>query len=59
QIYTMHKGEEKFFEKMKEMHKKFGDRKRQQSKGTSPKGKHEKKHRQDPRPSDIPSPNEF
>ncbi len=59
QIYTMHKGEEKFFEKMKEMNKKFGERHRQNNSGGEPKGNHGKKHRQDTKPSDFSNPDDF
>lgn len=55
QIYTMHKGEEKFFEKMKEMNKRFGDKQRQNNQGSSHKGNHGKNHRHDSKPSDNPT----
>lgn len=59
QIYNMHKGEAKFFEKMKEMHKKFGEKNKQPNTGSSKKRKHDKNHRQEPRPFDIFSQDEF
>lgn len=54
QIYTMHKGEEKFFEKMKEMRKKHGDKKHKGGPGNP-----EKKGGHPEKPGDFPPPPEL
>lgn len=57
QIYTMHQGEEKFFEKMKEMRKKHGDGKHQHGKPDSKSGGKKQRDGKDSQaPDDCPNP---
>lgn len=57
QIYEMHQGEGKFFEKMKEMHKKHGDGNHKHGKPDSKSGgKKQKDGRDSESPDDCPNP---